>query len=357
VAVPTLHVAGWWDQEDFSGALKIYELLEKHDTKNQNYLVVGPWNHGGWAGGDGKSLGKVAFDEPTGRYFREKVQAAWFAHFLKDRGELKQPEALLFETGSNRWASYEHWPPRKGLTPRKLYLHPEGRLSFEEPDPGRRGQFDAYVSDPAHPVPYRARPVEPTYPGGGWPVWLTEDQRFVHLRPDVLTWETEPLKEDLTIAGDIIAHLFAATTGTDSDWVVKLIDVYPEDYAKDLKMGGYQLMVASEVFRGRFRKSFEKPEPLEPNKVEEYAIGLHWRDHCFLKGHKIMVQVQSTWFPVIDRNPQKFVTNIFEATEADYQKATQHVYRSRRYPSHVSLPVLDRPAGKAAPEKEEGRRP
>jgi putative CocE/NonD family hydrolase len=343
VTVPTLHVAGWWDQEDFYGELKVYELLEKHDAKNQNYLVVGPWNHGGWAGGDGKSLGKVGFDEPTGKYFREKVQAPWFAHFLKDKGTLKQPEALLFETGSNRWVAHDRWPPRAGVTARKLYFHPDGRLSFDAPPPGGK-KYDAYVSDPACPVPYRARPIEPTYPGPGWPVWLTEDQRFVQNRPDVLSWETEPLTEDVTIAGDVVARLFAATSGTDSDWVVKLIDVYPEEYAKDAAMGGYQLMVASEVFRGRYRKSFEKPEPLRPNHVEEYEIGLHWRQHSFLKGHKIMVQVQSTWFPVIDRNPQKFVANIFEAKDTDYQKATQRVYRTRKYPSHVSLPVMEKAA-------------
>jgi putative CocE/NonD family hydrolase len=339
VTVPTLHVAGWWDQEDFSGALKMYELLEKHDTKNQNFLVVGPWNHGGWAGGEGKSLGKVAFDSATGKHFREKVQAPWFAYYLKDKGTLQEPEALVFETGSNRWVSHDTWPPRAGVTPRNLYFHPKSRLSFEPPvDQG--DEHDEYISDPARPVPYRPRPVEPTYPGPLWPVWLTEDQRFVHLRPDVASWETEPLREDVTVAGDLVAHLFAATSGTDGDWIVKLIDVYPEDYPKDPKMGGYQLMVASEAFRGRFRKSFEKPEPVEPNRVEEYTIDLYWRDHCFQRGHKIMVQVQSTWFPVIDRNPQKFVPNIFEAKESDYQKAIQRVYRTREHPSHMSLPVL-----------------
>ncbi len=341
VKVPALHVAGWWDQEDFSGALKIYQSLEKHDAKNQNYLVVGPWNHGGWAGGEGKSLGKIAFDQPTSKYFREKVQAPWFAHFLKDKGKLEQPEALLFETGSNRWVRHEQWPPRQGVTPRKLYFQPNGRLSFDAPGKADE-EFDSYVSDPAHPVPYRQRPIEPTYPGPGWPVWLTEDQRFVHLRPDVLSWETEPLTEEVTLAGDIVAHFFAATSGTDSDWVVKLIDVYPDDYKKDARMRGYQLMVASEVFRGRFRKGYDKPEPVKPNDVNEYSIDLYWRTHSFQKGHKIMVQVQSTWFPVIDRNPQKFVANIFQAKDADYQKATQRVYRTEKYPSYISLPVVER---------------
>jgi putative CocE/NonD family hydrolase len=340
VTVPSLHVAGWWDQEDFYGELKVYELLEKHDAKNQNFLVVGPWNHGGWASGEGSKLGNIPFDSPTGTYYREKIQAPWFAHFLKDKGKLDQPEALLFETGSNKWVRYDQWPPKRGVETRKLYFHPNGRLSFDPPPEGA-GEYDSYVSDPARPVPYRPRPINPTYQGPGWPVWQTEDQRFVHLRPDVLSYETEPLAEDVTIAGDLVAHLFASTTGTDGDWIVKLIDVYPEDF-KDATLGGYQLMVAGEVLRGRFRKSFEKPEPVEPGRVEEYAVGLRWRDHCFPKGHKIMVQVQSTWFPVIDRNPQKYVDNIFQAKDADYQAATQRVYRAPKQPSHILLPVLEK---------------
>jgi putative CocE/NonD family hydrolase len=339
MTVPTLNVAGWWDQEDFYGPLKIYELLERHDSKHLNYLVVGPWNHGGWSSGEGKSLGKIAFDSATGKHFREKIQAPWFAYFLKDKGKLTEPEALVFETGANRWVGYDEWPPQRGVTPRKLYLQPQGRLSFEPPADSAGRSFDSYVSDPSRPVPYRPRPVEPTYPGPKWPVWQVEDQRFVHLRPDVLSWETEPLKEDVVIAGDIVAHLFASTSGTDSDWIVKLIDVYPEDYAKDPKMGGYQLMVAGEVLRGRFRTSFEKPEPIKANEVNEYTIGLRWHDHAFQRGHKIMVQVQSSWFPVIDRNPQKYVPNIFEAKDSDYQRARQRVYRAPKFPSHLVLPT------------------
>jgi putative CocE/NonD family hydrolase len=341
VTVPTLNVAGWWDQEDFYGPLRIYEQLEKHDSKNQNFLVVGPWNHGGWAGGEGKTLGKIAFDSPTGKHFREKIQAPWFAHFLKDKGKLDQPEALLFETGSNKWVAHDKWPPERDVTVRNLYFHADSRLSFEPPPAGAGAKLDAYISDPAHPVPYRQRPINPTYQGPGWAVWQTEDQRFVHLRPDVLSYETEPLTQELTIAGDLVAHLFAATTGTDSDWIVKLIDVYPEKYPKDANLAGYQLMVAAEVLRGRFRKGYEKPEPVKENEINEYRVGLHWRDHCFPKGHKIMVQVQSTWFPVIDRNPQKFVPNIFEANESDYQRATHRVYRTKKHPSHIRLPVME----------------
>lgn len=342
VTVPNLNVAGWWDQEDFYGPLKIYETLEKKDSKHLNYLVVGPWNHGGWARSDGRSLGKIDFESDTSKYYREKIQAPWFAYWLKDMGSRNFAEATTFQTGSNKWESYDEWPPRRGGTERKLYFHESGRLSFEPPRKEGAQEFDGYISDPAHPVPYRMRPIEPTYPGPGWPAWLVEDQRFVHLRPDVLSWETEPLAEDVAIAGDIVAHLFASTSGTDSDWIVKLIDVYPGEYPTDPKMGGYQLMIANEVMRARFRKGFEKPVPLAPNQVTEYAIDLHASDHCFLKGHRIMVEVQSTWFPLIDRNPQKFVKNIFTATEADYQKATQHVYRSKRFSSHVSVSVVSR---------------
>lgn len=342
VTVPTLNVAGWWDQEDFYGPLRIYEQLEKHDKQKQNFLVVGPWNHGGWAYGDGTQLGKIPFGSPTSKYYREKIQAPWFAYYLKDKGKMDLPEAYVFETGTNQWRSFSQWPPLRETAQRRLYFHPKGKLSFDAPADDVKTEFEAYDSDPAHPVPYRHRPIDPTYQGTGWYAWLTEDQRFVHERPDVLSYETAPLEQDVTIAGDIVAHLFAATTGTDADWIVKLIDVYPEDYAADRQLAGYQLMVASEVLRGRFRNSFEKPEPIEANAINEYKVGLHWRSHSFRKGHKIMVQVQSTWFPVIDRNPQKFVPNIFEAKDGDYQKATQRIYHTPKNPSHVSLPIIEK---------------
>ena len=338
--VPNLNVAGWWDQEDFYGPMKIYETLEKKDTNHMNYVIAGPWNHGGWSRGPGHKLGEIDFESDTAEYFRAKVQAGWFAYWLKDKGPLKQPEALTFQTGSNRWESYDEWPPRSRTTDRALYFRGAGMASFDKPD--SEGDFDSYVSDPSHPVPYRHRPISPTYPEGGWPTWLVEDQRFVHMRPDVLSWETEPLQQDLPVAGDIVTHLFASTSGTDADWIVKLIDVYPEDYPKDPKMGGYQLMIADEVFRARFRESFTHPNAVVPGEVTEYAVDLHTNNHAFLKGHRIMVQVQSTWFPVIDRNPQTFVDNIYTATESDYKPATQRVYRSARFASHVSLPVLTR---------------
>jgi hypothetical protein len=339
VTVPNLNVAGWWDQEDFYGPQKIYETLEKQDSRHWNYFVAGPWNHGGWAGGAGSALGRIQFGSETSKYFREKIQAAWFAYWLKDKGQLPFTEAMTFQTGTNQWQTYDEWPPRRNIQPRRLYFQAGGRLSFDAPRDATAQAFDRYLSDPSNPVPYRHRPVEPTYPGGGWPTWLVEDQRFVEGRPDVLSWETAPLASDLTVTGDIVAHLFASTTGTDSDWVVKLIDVYPEEYPAESTMGGYELMIADEVLRGRFRQSFEKPQPIAPGQVAEYVIDLHTNDHCFLRGHRVMVQVQSTWFPLIDRNPQKFVPNIFRATESDYQVATQQVYRSREFPSAIELPV------------------
>jgi len=331
-------VAGWWDQEDFYGPVKIYELFEKNDPRHLNYLVAGPWNHGGWAHRDGSKLGEIAFDSNTSKYFRWQIEAPWFAYWLKDKGTRDFPEAMVFQTGSNRWERYDSWPPRSSQN-RNLYLRENGTLSFEAPA-AEGEQFDSYVSDPAHPVPYRHPPVSPTYPGGGWPAWLVEDQRFVENRPDVAAWQTEPLKDDLKIAGDIAAELYASTTGSDSDWVVKLIDVYPEFNVEDRTLDGYQLMIADEILRGRFRESFEHPAGITPNQVEQYRIDLHTNDHAFLKGHRIMVEVQSTWFPLYDRNPQTFVENIFKAHASDYKTATQRIYRSRTAASHVALPVV-----------------
>ena len=340
--VPNLNVAGWWDQEDAYGPMKIYELLEKNDPNHLNYLVAGPWNHGGWARSTGKSLGAIPFGSDTSLYFRQKIEAPWFAYWLKDKGSLPLKEALLFQTGSNKWVQFDAWPP-KNAPARELYFHEDGKLSFEAPQSTSAEAFDSYVSDPAHPVPYRHRPIDMTYPDdhpGAWPTWLVEDQRFVDNRPDVLTWQTDELTEDLTLTGSVTAKLFASTTGSDADWIVKLIDVYPEKYPDDWKLSGYELMIADEVFRGRFRNSFEKPEAITPDAITPFTIDLHTANHVFLKGHRIMVQVQSSWFPIIDRNPQKFVPNIFEAKESDFQKATQHIYRSKDHPSGVVLSVL-----------------
>ena len=337
--VPNLNVAGWWDQEDFYGPMRTYANLEKTDAKHLNYLVVGPWNHGGWASGPGHSLGEIPFGSDTGVYFRQKVEAPWFAYWLHDKGSRDFANATVFQTGSNRWEKYDSWPPA-GVRPTNIYLRAGRKLSFDPPAADEGEAFDSYISDPAHPVPYRHRPISPTYPGGGWPTWLVEDQRFVDNRPDVLTWQSEPLKNDLKIAGDIVARLFASTSGSDSDWVVKLIDVYPETYPEKPALAGYELMIADEILRGRFRESFEHPGAITPGTVTPYAIDLHTNDHAFLKGHRIMVQIQSTWFPLYDVNPQTFVENIFNARPSDYQKATQKIFRSAQSASRIALPVV-----------------
>ncbi len=343
VQVPTLSVAGWWDQEDFYGPITIYEAIETFDTANQNYLVVGPWNHGGWTR-DGTALGPIGFGGDTAAYFRDQVQAPFFAHFLKDKGPRNFPEALTFETGTNQWRQWSQWPPAQETKTIGLYFGANELLALGTPPaPGANGS-DTFVSDPAHPVPYRQRPIQPTYFSGGskWSTWLVEDQRFVDDRADVLSWESPPLKEDLTIAGEVVAKLFASTTGTDADWIVKLIDVYPEHHPDNWNLAGYQLMVSNEVFRGRYRKGFETPTPIPANTVQPYTFSLHTQNYTFKAGHRVMVQVQSTWFPIIDRNPQTFTKSIFDADERDFVKATHRVYRSARYPSRVEVPVVAR---------------
>ena len=353
VTVPTLNVAGWWDQEDFYGPVAIYERLERFDRDHKNFLVVGPWNHGGWNAREGQKLGNIDFGSPTSKHFRADVQAPFFAFYLKDRGALRQPEALTFESGSNVWRRYDAWPPKNGVAAKALYFGAGGTLSWQPPATSVAAAstpFDSYLSDPAHPVPYRRRPIQPTYDprGSGWYTWLTEDQRFVDDRPDVLTWKTAPLTSDVTIAGDVIADLFAATSGSDADWIVKLIDVYPENVPDDPKMGGYELMVSNEVFRARFRKSFEHPAPLVPDQPTEIRYSLHGQSYRFQKGHRIMVQVQSSWFPIIDRNPQTFVANIFQAKPGAFRATTIRVYRSPAMASHLILPVVADSAPRAS---------
>jgi len=342
VRVPTLNVAGWWDQEDFYGPLEIYKTLEKTDTKRLNYLVVGPWNHGGWRGRTGENLGPIKFGSATAQHYRREIETPWFAYWLKDKGTLRLAEATTFEAGANAWRSFDSWPPKSRVAARKLYFGAGGRLSFEPPAAPADSGFDVYISDPARPVPYRARPIIPSLGGRGstWSIWLVDDQRFAQDRPDVVAWETDVLDEDVVIAGGITARLFASTTGSDADWVVKLIDVYPEHHEADPKLGGYQLMVSNEVFRGRYLNSFERPQALVPGRTTEFAIDLHTQNYRFLKGHRIRVQVQSTWFPLIDRNPQTFVPNIFAAKESDFRSATHRIFRTPAAPSHVELSVL-----------------
>ncbi len=336
--VPNLNVGGWFDQEDFAGPWRIFAASETPESRQYNYLVVGPWNHGGWFSGPGRTLKNVDFGSNTGDYFRKNIQARWFAYWLKSQGPLNFARIQLFQTGSNDWKAYDQWPP-KGVRERRLYLRATGEASFEPP--AESEAFDSYVSDPHRPVPYRERPIPETYGGSpGWSTWHVDDQRFAESRPDVAVWQTKPLELDVTVAGDVIADLFASTSGTDSDWIVKLIDVYPASVPDDPPMGGYELMIAADVLRGRFRNGFETPQAVTPGEPAEYRIDLLSHDHVFRKGHRIMVQVQSSWFPVIDRNPQKFVPNIFEAKESDFQAATQRVFRSKARPSAVILPVL-----------------
>jgi putative CocE/NonD family hydrolase len=340
VSVPTLVVGGWWDQEDLYGAITTYKLLQSFDRQNLVSLVEGPWRHGGWYT-NGRTLNNVDFASSTGRYFRKNIQAPWFAYYLKDKGPEPTTEAYIFQSGTNQWRSYDAWPPKRVVKDRDLYFQCGQKLSLAKDEQcDKNTGFDSYVSDPANPVPYRKRPISATYEptGSGWYMWLAQDQQFLKDRADVLHYETPPLDADTTLTGDIVAHLFASTTGTDSDWVVKLIDHYPADGSK---MSGYEFMIAAEIFRGRYLTSFTTPRPLQPNKVNEYTIDLHGNDHVFLKGHRIEVQVQSSWFPLYDRNPQTFVDNIFLAKPSDFHVATQRIYRSTKYPSRVSVEVAN----------------
>lgn len=340
-SVPTLVVGGLYDPEDFFGVFATYRALEKFDTKNQNSLVLGPWNHGGWKRGFGRTLGELNFGSATALHFRSQIRAPWFASYLRDKGKAELKEAVTFQSGCNQWVSHDAWPPRNTVA-RDLYLRGGKQLSFEPPLPDKGEEFTTYVSDPANPVPYRPRPIDSMFPPEdeetGWHTWLVQDQRFLQNRPDVVSWQSDVLSQDLRLTGDIVARLFAATSGTDSDWIVKVIDVYPDNDPQQA-LAGDQLMVASEIFRGRFRQSFETPKAITPDEVNEYVIDLRGINHCFKQGHRLMVQVQSTWFPLYDRNPQKFVENIFKAQPADYQSATQRIYFSARYPSRVILPV------------------
>ncbi len=320
-------VGGWFDAEDLFGALNTYKSVEKQSPGAYNILVMGPWFHGGWARGDGAGLGDVRFGAKTSEFYRENIELPFFNYYLKDKGTLNLPEAYVFETGSNKWKTYEQWPPSNAHA-QSVYLDGDGKLSFTPPPDSN--SFDEYVSDPAKPVPFINNIAT-----GMTREYMVDDQRFAARRPDVLVYQTDPLTEDMTVAGPLTASLSVSTSGTDSDFVVKLIDVYPDD-AKDnvpnpsgMKMGGYQMLVRGEPMRARFRNSFEKPEAMTPNKVEKIEYTMPDVNHTFMKGHRVMVQVQSSWFPLVDRNPQKFV-DIYTAKETDFQRATQHIYHSSR---------------------------
>jgi hypothetical protein len=334
-----LNVAGWFDAEDFYGPLETYCNIEKYNPGNKSTIVIGPWLHGGWASMPGDGLGDIRFGSMTGEYFRQNVEFPFFKRYLKDQGELKLAEALVFMTGANEWKSYDRWPPAQAEA-KNLYLQAEGTLSFTPPSSPAGEGFDSFISDPAKPVPFTAE----TRLSQGH-LWMVEDQRFASTRPDVLVYESEPLSEDVTIAGPITATLFVSTTGTDADWIVKLIDVYPGNAPdntpnpKGVRMGDFQMLLAGEVIRSRYRNSFSSPAPLVPEQPTKIEFSLRDRCHRFLKGHRIMVQVQSSWFPVIDRNPQKFI-NIYKTKDTDFQKATHKVYRSGQQLSHIKLGLL-----------------
>jgi putative CocE/NonD family hydrolase len=331
-------VGGWFDAEDLYGALNTYQSIEAKNPGSYNMLVMGPWFHGGWSRADGDALGDVRFGSKTSLFYREKIELPFFNCFLKDKCDEKLPEAFVFETGSNVWRKYERWPPAKAQA-RSLYLQANGKLSFAPPPSGAVNIFDEYMSDPRRPVPFINNIAI-----GMTREYMVEDQRFASRRADVLVYQTEPLKDDLTVAGPITASLYVSTTGTDSDFIVKLIDVYPDNAPDNdpnptgMRMGGYQMLVRGEPMRARFRNSFERPEAMTPNQVTKVEFTMPDANHTFLKGHRIMVQIQSTWFPLVDRNPQKFV-NINTAAETDFQKATQRVYRSARYSSHLKLSI------------------
>jgi len=352
--VPNLNVAGFWDQEDPWGPWQIFRHAAENDPEHTNFMVAGPWFHGEWRAPKGDSIGLIPFGgHETSREFRENIEAPFFRYYLHGVGEKPAWQATTFQSGSNTWHSYAVWPPKEAKA-KKLYLQAEGTLSFEAPAAGAKA-YREYVSDPANPVPYRTRPISPTYPAGDWRTWEVADQRFVSDRPDVLTFVSAPLEQDLTVTGEVAATLFASTSGTDSDFVVKLIDVYPQNAQKNewkaedgpkpgqyaQSLNGYELPIAMEVRRGRYLASFEKPHALVAGKPMEWKVPLRDRDHVFLKGHRIMVQIQSTWFPVIDRNPQKFVPSIYKAKAEDFVKATQRVYCGAGMASYVVLPVVE----------------
>jgi uncharacterized protein len=334
VEVPTLEVGGWWDQEDMWGTQAEYAALEPHDKNHEVFMVLGPWNHGGW-GPTTRHLGVLDFGAATGEQYRKTIEAPFFEKYLKDGAGFDLKDTASFRTGVNQWERYDAWPPKAGFHEAKLFLTGGNELSFVAPTAEAKV---AYVADPANPVPYRNRPIQATYGDGSkWRTWLVEDQRFVSGRKDVANFSTPVLDKDVTVTGDVMADIFAATTGSDADWIVKLIDVYPDDAPGG--MGGYQLMVADEIFRGRYRNSFEKPEAIHPNEVTEYKWSLHGADHTFLKGHRMMVEVQSSWFPLYDRNPQTFVPNIMTAPASAYKAQTQTIYESAKYPSHLEFSV------------------
>jgi putative CocE/NonD family hydrolase len=337
--VPTLHVHGFWDQEDIYGAPAVYAALERHDSDNdKNFFAAGPWYHGQHFD-DGSRLGDITFDQDTAKRFREDVLVPFLRRYLHDDRSVKIAPATVFETGPNRWRKFDQWPPAGDRV--RLYLQSGGGLAFDAPSAGP-GATD-FISDPANPVPYAPRPnwagdYENPPAITKWQRWLVEDQRFVDGRPDVATWVSEPLDQPITIRGAVTAHLFAETAGTDADWVVKLIDVYPDD-APDVVMSGYQLMISGDIFRGRYRENHSEAKPVKENETLEYTVPLPHVNHTFKPGHRLMVQIQSTWFPLYDRNPQSFVPNIMSAPDSAYKAQRHRVHHSADHATYIELRV------------------
>ncbi|MBX3276476.1 MAG: CocE/NonD family hydrolase [Acidobacteria bacterium] len=335
-----LVTGGWFDAENLWGALNTYAAIERANPGVKNSIVMGPWAHGSWARGAGDSLGNIRFNVRTAENYRAEIEFPFFNFYLKDKGRAPSAEATVFRTGGNKWETFDQWPP-EDLESRNLYLHAGGKLSFTSPAAAdENNAYDEYISDPARPVPYTAEITNNRGTG-----YMIEDQRFAARRPDVLVYSSDELTEDITLAGPVIADLFVSTTGTDADFIVKLIDVYPNNAPNDsplgagVKMGGFQMLVRAEVMRGKFRRSMTSPEPFAPNLPDEVKYTLQDVLHTFRKGHRIMVQVQSTWFPLVDRNPQKFV-DIYHASAEDFQRATHRVHRSSRLGSHLKVGVL-----------------
>ena len=338
-------VGGWYDAEDLFGALETYRWTERQNPGITNMLVMGPWSHGGWGGGEGEKLGDLDFHAKTSEYYREKIELPFFRHFLKGDTNYTPVEAHMFETGTERWRRFDNWPPKQAVS-RTLFLHAAGRLEFAAPSESSDA-FDEFISDPAKPVPFTMQ-ITTDYPRS----YPLEDQRFAAERPDVLVYETDALEEDLTMAGPLQASLHVSTTGTDADWVLKLVDAYPGDFPDPnpnpahIRMGGYQQLVRGDVFRGKFRNSFEKPEPFEPGKMAALQFTMPDILHTFRRGHHVMIQIQSSWFPLVDRNPQTFV-DISLAKPEDFRKATHRVYRTAQDASFLGVQVL--PTGATQP--------
>lgn len=334
-----LTVGGWFDQEDLYGPLKTQAALQQYSPATRQTFVMGPWYHGSWARGRGDWLGNIPFGSATGDFYRENIEFPFFMHYLKGKPDPHLPPAYIFDTGAQTWTAYDQWPPKQA-TRRKLYLQPEGRLSLDPPPARSKQEFASYYSDPNRPVPYTA---ETRLMRGS--EYMVEDQRFAARRPDVLVFVSEPLEKPVQIAGRLTANLFVKTTGTDADFVVKLIDVFPDTLPNHpdrplAVMGGYQLMVRGDVMRAKFRNSFEHPEPLDTTAVNRISFDMQDAAHTFKKGHRIMVQIQSSWFPLVDRNPQRFM-DIYQADVSDFRPAWHHVYFNTRFPSNIDLMLIE----------------